>query len=270
MLIDPFKEDFLDVLDIHAARLSAPNGLYLLIDGAFLPGLHKALATDCKLLLFATLPGCSDEAANASPFLTPYIPNNKRLRALLQRCSGWPMLSLIETPESMPQLAARLSAWCIVEADCQRFNFRFPDTRRLPAIFQAFNPEQRAQFSGPMGRWLYLNRDGGWNEIDAVGGIAEPAADPVLDSQQFAALVDDSRADEVLVLLGHRGHEVDRHPSLSHSRVIDGLRVAALGHLADGDVLDWCEWYWRHAENGHDLSVEASFQAWQDSFIMEK
>ena len=270
MLIDAFKEDFFDTLDRRAAQQSAPNRLYLLIDGVFSPGLHKGVATECKALLFASLPGCNGETADASPFLTPYIPNDKRMHWLVRRCSGWPMLSLIETPESLAQLTARLSAWCVVEADGQRFNFRFPDTRRLPAIFRTLDAAQRAQFTGPVVRWSYINREGRWNELDVTSVNVEPVADPVLDGQQFAALVDDSRADEVLVLLGDRGYEVHKHPSVSHARVAAALPVAVSANLADEEVLDWCEWYWQHAEAGHDLSAQAAFQAWRATSFMEQ
>ena len=270
MLIDAFKEDSFDTLERRAAQLSAPNRLYLLIDGVFIPGLQKAVATECKALLFASLPGCNGETADASPFLTPYIPNDKRMHSLLRRCSGWPMLSLIETPESLAQLAARVSAWCVVEADGQRFNFRFPDTRRLPAIFQTLDAEQRAQFTGAVVRWSYINREGSWNELDVTGVDAEPASNPVLDDRQFAALVDDSRADEVLVLLGDRGREVGKHPSLSHARVATALQVAIPGQLSDEAVLDWCEWYWQRAEAGHDNLAEAAFQAWRNTLFLGK
>ena len=270
MLIDTFKKDFFDTLDRRAAQLSAPNVLYLLIDGAFIPGLHRALATESKSLLFAALPGCNDETADASPFLTPYSPNDKRMRSLLRRCSGWPMLSLIETTESLAQLAARLSAWCIVEADDQRFNFRFPDTRRLPAIVRTLDPTQRAQFTGPVTHWSYVGREGSWLELDVTGANTEPAANPVLGAQQFAALVDDSRADEVLVLLGDRGHAVGRHPSVSHARVTAAFRAAVSAKLAHDEAIDWCEWYWQHAEAGHDLSMETAFQTWRNTSFMEQ
>ncbi|MBD8528681.1 MULTISPECIES: DUF4123 domain-containing protein [unclassified Massilia] len=270
MLIDAFQEDFIDALDMRAAQSSASNGLYLLIDSVFVPGLHKALATNDKALLFASLPGCSNEVADASPFLTPYIPRDKRMRSLLRRCRGWPMLSLVETSEPLSELAARLSAWCIVESDAQRFNFRFPDTRRLPAIFRTLDPMQRAQFTGPTTRWSYINREACWDELEVTGANVEHVANPVLDGQQFAALVDDSHADEVLVLLGDRGHAVSTHPSISHARVTAALHVAALKQLAKDDVLDWCEWLWRCAEAGTNLSAAAVFEAWRNTFSMEK
>ncbi|MFC5461529.1 DUF4123 domain-containing protein [Massilia niabensis] len=270
MLIDHFKEDFFDALSMRAVEPSTSKGLYLLIDGAFVPGLHKTLATEVKSLLFASLPRCNNETANLSPFLMPYAIPDKRVRSLLQRCDGWPMVSMIETPEPLAQLSKRLSAWCVVEVDGQRFNFRFPDTRRLPTIFRTLDPAQRAQFTGPIARWSYVGRDGCWNELEVSGSREEPATNPVLNNRQFAALVDDSRADELLVLLGDRGYEVGKHPSVSHARVSAALRVAVSAVLDDNDVLPWCAWYWQHAEMRHDCSAETAFQTWRDTSLMEK
>jgi hypothetical protein len=269
MLIDAFEEDFFDKLDMQAAKLVAPTKLYLLIDGAFVPGLHKSLASDSKTLLFASLPGCNDETADASPFLTPYVPQDKRMRWLLRRSSRWPMLSLIETTESLAQLSARLSAWCVVEADGMRFNFRFADTRRLPAIVRTLSPEQRAQFTGPATGWSYVARDGSWSRLEVPGFGVELANGPVLDDLQFAALVDDSRADEALVRLGDRGYEVGKHPSVSHARVTAALRIAVSDALTNDDVLDWCAWFWRHAGAYPDASALAVFQIWKNSSFTE-
>lgn len=117
---------------------------YLLIDGAFLPGLRRKLAALSPTLLFEFLPGCNDNTRDVSPLLLACMPAALRW---LERTSGWPMLSVIATRESQRQLAERLAAWCIIEADGQRFNFRFPDTRRLPAIFAALTSGQQAQMA---------------------------------------------------------------------------------------------------------------------------
>jgi hypothetical protein len=270
MLIDTFEENFFNKLDMRAAELAAPNKLYLLIDGAFVPGLHKTLASELKSLLFASLPGCNDETADASPFLTPYAPQDKRIRRLLRRCSGWPMVSLIETPESLAQLSARLSAWCVVEADGMRFNFRFADTRRLPAIGQTLGPEQRAQFVGPATRWSYVNRKGRWNVLDVTGASAEPASNPVLNDRQFATLVDDSLADELLVMLGDRGYEVGKHPSISHARMAAALHAAVSADLADDDLHVWCTWFWQYAEAQDNCAATEAFQTWRNNSLKEK
>lgn len=270
MLIDAFHHDVFDELDQRADELIDSNKLYLLIDGAFVPGLHKMLAAECKSLLFASFPACSDEAADASPFLTPYVPSDKRMRSLLHRCIGWPMLSLIETSESLAQLSERLSAWCVIEADRQRFNFRFADTRRLPAIIRTLDPVQRAQFNGPAARWSYVNRNGCWDEFDVEGAMAQPAINPVLNDGQFATLVDDSRVDELLVLLGDRGCEVGTHPSISHARMVAALQTAISAELADDSLLSWCIWYWQYAENQPDGIAGAAFEIWKTSYLFEE
>lgn len=136
---------------------------------------HKKLASERKAVLFALLPGCSEEAADASPFLTPFDPADKTLKALLRRCDRWPMLSVIATPESIEQLVRRLSAWCVIEVDGQAFNFRFPDTRRLPAIVDVLNPTQRAQFLGPATGWTYIGRNGCWHALAVESSSADIA-----------------------------------------------------------------------------------------------
>ena len=270
MLIDAFGHEVFEKLDQRAAELVGPNKLYLLIDGAFVSGLHRMLAAECKSLLFASLPACSDEAADASPFLTPYVPCDKRMRSLLHRCRGWPMLSVIETSESLIELSERLSAWCIVEADGQRFNFRFADTRRLPAIIRTLDPAQRAQFLGPVVRWAFITRSGCWDEIEIEGAMAPPVINPVLNDSQFAALVDDSRADELLVLLGDRGYEVGKHPSVSYARMAAALQLAVSAELAEDNLVSWCIWFWRYAENQPDCVARTAFETWKTISLLEE
>jgi hypothetical protein len=265
MLIDAFAADWMDVLGARMEQLAPSNRLFLLLDGAFVPGLHKMLPSEQKALLFAALPGCSDQVKDASPFLTPYVPAERTMRPLLRRCDQWPMVSAIETPESLDTLTARLSAWCVIEADGQRFNFRFPDTRRLPAIFNVLGPTQRAQIAGPAIRWSYVGRDGVWRELCLVPSGEKAAADPVLDDEQFASLVGDSQADELLVLLRDRGHAVFRHPSKSHALLDCALRAARRGRLESGDVLDWCDWYWLRARLEDEPTAAATLQNWRNS-----
>lgn len=263
MLIDAFSEGWIQELDARANSLGPLNQLFLLIDGAFVPGIHKSLPSNRKALLFALLPACSEVAESASPFVVPYDRDNKQLRALLQRCDGWPMLSAMTTSEPLGQLAARLAVWCVVEADSQRFNFRFPDTRRLPAIFAALTAQQRATFAGPVKQWSYMGRDGRWNELTVTGNSRDGEAAPILDQHQFASLIEDGRADELLVLLRDRGHSVFRTPSRSHALLSIALRAARTVELDDGDVLQWCEWFWKQGKVHDDTVAAAMLQVWQ-------
>jgi hypothetical protein len=263
MFIDAFAQDWLHDLDARAEQIAPAHRLYLLLDGAFVPGLHTMLALDHKVSLFESLPGCTEQAVDVSPFLTPFDPADQTLRSLLRRCNRWPMVSVIETPESLEHLAARLSAWCVVEADGQRFNFRFPDTRRLPGIFNTLNPKQRALLAGPAQRWSYIGRDGLWYELQVEGSGTEIAADAVLDERQFAILVSDSEADELMVLLGDRGHEALRHPSRSHALLSSALRAARLAKLTDDEVPGWCEWFWQEDQLCEEPAVAAMLQTWR-------
>jgi hypothetical protein len=240
--------------------------MYLLLDGAFVPALHRRLRKEHKALLFAVLPGCTEEAEDASPFLVPFAPEDKGVRSLLQRANRWPMLSVIETPESLAQLAERLAAWCVVEADSQRFNFRFPDTRRTPAILETLNSMQRAQMTGPASSWSLIGRDGRWHEIKLESRDTGIAAQPALDQRQFALLVSDSRVDEVLTLLGDRGLAVYRHPSRSHAMLMVALCAAHTSQLPDDALLDWCEWVWNQDYLHDDPGAVLMLEAWQNDF----
>ena len=262
MFIDSFTQAWFDELNRRAQAEPPVHPAYLLVDGAFVPGLYRLLGDSAKAILFELLPGCSEEARDVSPFLIPLTSFATEIGALLKRCSGWPMVSLIETCEPLEQLAARLASWCIVEADGQRFNFRFPDTRRLPAIFRALDETQRAQMAGPAVSWLYVARDGNWADLDVKGRDSGIADQPTLNQAQFALLVDDSRADEVLSQLVGRGDDPYRTPSRSHTLVTLALHVAEDAMLEAHATLDWCEWYWRNDELLEQADARVAFARW--------
>jgi hypothetical protein len=264
MFIDAYDDTWFDELGARLVDLPSEHRLYLLIDGAFVPGLHRQVKLDGTALLFESLPGCHSNTKDVSPFLIPCADTGKRMRTLLERCEHWPMVSLIETPEPMEALARRLAAWCIVEADGQRFNFRFADTRRLPAIFRTLNAQQRAQLAGPAVRWSYVTRAGGWDELAVDASASDIAMDPELDSRQFAALVDDSRSDELLSLMRNRGHDVYRQASRSHALMAEALHAAAKGGLDERELLGWCEWFWRQDQLSCNDTAEA-LAAWRNT-----
>lgn len=265
MLIDAFASGWLDELHARAATIPPPNHLYVLVDGAFVPGVHEILPRERKAILYESLPGCSAQALEVSPFLVQFDPADRKLRSLLRRCDKWPMLSVIETPESLEQLTRRLAVWCVVQADGQHFNFRFSDTRRLPAIVHTLSNSQREQFTGPAERWAYVGRDGGWREIQMVNSNAGPASDPQFDDRQFAALVDDSLADELMVLLSDRGHDVFRYPSRSHALLSSAVRAAQVGKLSEDNLFEWCVWFWEKDPLCEVAVVEDMLRMWRNT-----
>ncbi|CDG83774.1 DUF4123 domain-containing protein [Janthinobacterium agaricidamnosum] len=247
MLTDPFTPQWITWLDAQAAGLQDTQQLYLLLDGVFIPGLYRTMqrkmAPDQKpTLLFEALPSCNDKTRDVSPFLLAYR-GQPQLSKLLSACSGWPMVSAIVTTESAEQLGRRLAAWCVVEADSQRFNFRFPDTRRLPGIFNALTGEQRAMLCGPASTWFYIGRNGDWATLDVPQVMAPLAESPTLEAGQFGVMVDDSEADGMLARFDYRGLQWQQPHSTIHALVQQGLKVAAHNQLDSDLWLDWCAAY---------------------------
>ena len=113
------------------------------------------------------------------------------------------MLSAIATSDSIDVLAERFAAWCNVATGGNYFNFSFPDTRRLPAIFAALMPQQQRELMGNAFSWHYMARNGAWvaPPINCTGPAAGITANPRLSEAQFARLVENSEADGVWVRL---------------------------------------------------------------------
>lgn len=274
MFIDPHQPDVLATLTQRADELSAACHLYLLLDGVFLPGLYRSRSFQSSIagplfLLFDTLPGCTAAARDASPFLMSIKPAGgmllERLTARLAACSGLPMVSAIATTETLEQLGARLAAWCVIENDGQRFNFRFPDTRRLPGSYAALHADQRAQLTGSMYSWSYIGRDGSWADLEVAGTENAMAANVVLDDGQFGAIVDDALPDEVMFRLAYSGFESNLQHSRLHAVVCSALRTAIQASLDEDMRESWCEHVVRHGEEKNNLvDLEQWRTRWAD------
>lgn len=267
MLIDTFNPGIFEALDARAAALDPEHHLYLLVDGAFVPGLHRMLRPGGKAILFESLPGCREETKDMSPFLTPFRPADKMMTRLVKRCDGWPMVSAIETSESLHELSERLASWCVVEADGQRFNFRFADTRRIPGIIKVLSGAQRACFCGPAVSWTYVARDGRWHDLKIDGLSAQVAAEPVLDERQFASLIDDSRVDELMAQLDYRGNATYKHPGRSYALLTTALQAAKEAELDEEHIVDWCEWFWRRDSLQDGQAAALSLESWRETLL---
>jgi hypothetical protein len=270
MFIDEFKAGWLDELDSWADELRAGRHLYLLIDGVFVPALQRrfisVLGEHAVSLLFETLPACSEAVKDASPFVLRYPHGQQAVKELLKSCSGWPMVSVIETAETLDQLTARLAAWCVVENDGQRFNFRFPDTRRLPGIFGALTHVQQGELSGPAVRWNYIGREGVWQAL-APRGVAQTVQErpQKLDNEQFGRMVSDSEADEMIVQLEYRGQRLDGKRSQTFATVAQALAVADARGLASADRLKWVVDFARSGSARDNGKAFSARDEWRDA-----
>lgn len=272
MFIDPFRPGWLHTLEERATFQPDDLNVYLLLDGVFVPGMHRKrpfldTRAEAPLLLFEALPGCTDQIRDASPFLAPIRPAGgsltPRLASRLGPCSGMPMVSAIATTENLDQLGRRLAAWCVIENDGQRFNFRFPDTRRLPGIYAALTAEQRAQLCGPMRFWSYIGRDGAWADLD-VGQDSDIASNPELDNKQFGRMVDDGMADEILFRMAYGGVTADGLHSALHATVCCAIATAHAGRLEETLRFEWC----MHIINdGREHDTPAGLAAWRASVV---
>lgn len=267
MLIDIFAPDWIDVLTGRTLSTAPRHRMILLIDGAFINGIHRQLDENDKRVLFDLLPSCNEKVRDVSPFLAEFQPEDRKLRALLARCSGLPMVNAIETPEDMAQLSTRLAAWSVVEAGGDRFNLRYADSRRIPAIFSTLTSEQRSCFCGPAVSWSFVDRDGRWNEL-RIGTETQqsPPSEfpPNLNHRQFAALMEDGQADEILAMMAYRGEKLKCRHSQAWRSIIKALQTAKTVGLDDSLTSEWAIWYVCEHSNDDASLLLSRLQQWRE------
>lgn len=238
MPIDRMPPDWREQLDgqIQSWSDNFPEcHVYALIDGAQHPALlgmirrwHLAHAA-----IFA-IDGITDpEALVLSPLLVPCsatAPAGEKARwfAILASLDGLPATSLIVTPETVDQLAARWSPWCRIDAAGQSLLLRFADTRVLPELLARLTPEQCASFLGPARAVLSIDRCGQWRPLAIAPADAPVAPRVALDEAQCAGLVSAAEADETLAMLAVSAPQViARHlPSIAYKTVQKALLAA--------------------------------------------
>jgi hypothetical protein len=269
MLIDPYQTNWHAELLAQSRQLPDGAQLALLIDGAFAPGLFRHLTSSSEpVLLFERLPGCNDKVRDVSPFLVTFASGNQALHRVLERCEGLPMLSAIVTSDSIDVLAERLAAWCTVATGGDYFNFRFPDTRRLPAIFAVLMPQQQRELAGNALSWHYIARNGAWAAlpIDYSGPAAATTVNARLSEAQFARLIEDSEADELWVRLQYGGDTWDGLPSERHDLLKEAVQVARQHNLDHTGTLRWCAKLMATVATGSHVNVPHVFLNFQKEF----
>ncbi|MCD4487310.1 DUF4123 domain-containing protein [Chromobacterium vaccinii] len=177
---------------------------YLLFDGALNPKLLQQLRRSGFLWrsVFTQSDDGDEQLMAASPLLMEWQASQQAsVERLLMQCDGLPMVSVWHSTESLPELAARLLPWCVVKADDQHFNLRFPDTRRLKGIVGVLDDEQRGQFFGPATLCAAPTRFGAWETLTLPREPLEAADKVTLNAEQTLALIRDGEEDETLFQL---------------------------------------------------------------------
>jgi len=209
-VINHFADDCVDQLLTMVA--GSQNPCHLLIDGVFLESLQSVLrgwptpiSNQCAL--FNERANGDTQTLAASPWLLPIAGDAPAVRELLVRCDRLPAVTLIRSPSNITTLLGRLKRWTVVNCGGVHFNFRYPDTRRLPGVFSVMTKTQRSSLFGN-DAWSYIGRDGRWHHLPSCSAPMdgrttsfEDSADPELTDAQFATLLSDSEADEQLAVV---------------------------------------------------------------------
>lgn len=197
--------------DLEALQASIASGdaessrHYLLLDGALKPKLLPRLNKSGLpwLSIFTLDRNDQEELMAVSPLLVEWsLADWAGVCQLLAFCDGLPMVSIWHSPEALPQLAARLQPWCVVDADGSFFNLRFPDSRRLEDLGRILSDEQRGQFFGPANCCLLPNRNGkAWLALEIAKTAGVVAEKVVLTATQTCQLIRAAETDEMLYQL---------------------------------------------------------------------
>ena len=250
-LICAHAPGWLDALheEIAAIRNTWPDShVFALLDCAFAESAHAAIlkhGLPSRSLYDLSETPSRDLQAISPTLISLTHATAQYWRDVLRLTDGWPMLSLIVTPESLDELALRLSSWCVVNADGQPFVFRFPDTRRLPAVVDVLTAEQHGAFFGPARAWRYRTRAAQWSALP-LPPTSLPAADYVkLNAQQYATLINDSEADAVMAHLNVNEPPtlLPYDPAAAHQLISHALKRADRYGIPDAERNQWCSLY---------------------------
>lgn len=222
--------------------------IYALIEGVHCESSYPWLKRSTGLpyfSLYANTSCADEEILSMSPILVEYRTDAQDTwKTLLQKTDGRPALSLIATPESLSDLARRLTPWCVVDAAGYTMALSFADTRILPELFKVLSPVQRQQLCGPMLRWQYVTREATWDTLPLPVTPLPAAHEVKLDEKQCACLTDAAEADNVLFQLrSHARNIVDCHsPARAHALIRHWLACADHAQIASSpERVEMCE-----------------------------
>lgn len=256
-LIKLHEPDWLDMLEKCVSRYEATYSdcyVYGLIDIAFSTACHVALKDRpaiARRSLFDLREKPDERLVEVSPTLIQLASHHAAdWRPVMCMTDGWPMVSLIVTPESLDALALRLHSWCEVDADGENYCLRFADTRRLPDIVSAMTPEQHGQFFGPAKMWLYRERRARWTELPLPQACFAPAGEIKFSNEQCSVLIVASELDEIIENLKAEKPELMQGECLAsiHRLLCVAIDCAGRYGITETDRASWCVAWLRHPE----------------------
>ena len=230
-LIDPYAEEWLAAVDAWLMQRQASHPdchIVALIDGAFcaetlLPWLQAELSSAQWLPLYHDLSQADERTLSISPQLVDIGAISAAQRsALVKMTDSKPMLSVMATPESLQEIAARLAPFRIISLQQQRYLLRFADTRLLPEVCAVWRDEEFQQFIGPTQAWYYIDRTAQWRRLpmrqpsEAMITFSPPVQ---FDEARWARLFKASTPDRLIDDMAPALYERWEKPSARHAWV---------------------------------------------------
>ena len=181
--------------------------------------------------------------------------------------SGRPALSFVELPtcERSPDLAGLARLAEAETSDGLQLYCRFSDTRILPNVLQALDPQQTERLARTVRRWAWIGRDGHLQSskfAEKTSKRASESDEPFqLSDAQFSALMQAAECDTLHQLLCDISPEIipDLPGSAIHRKLDRLLSVARdYGITEAPDQLQFVTIAWSSSEHFHELSSLSS------------
>jgi hypothetical protein len=198
--------------------------------------------------------------ADASPILVQ-ITKMELIQATLERIAHaaghQPMWSVIASTLDLSALALHFSPFMIARTeDGLEWPVRWSDTRVLPALMEAYEPEVLGNLLSPIQSWLAPTRKGelvSWKGMDRCNSRTIYQKCVPLSDLTFATLVNAAEADAVLAQIHDRQPELlrSRTPSAIYGLISRQLEIANKFHVDDVSI--------RHHLAGMALYMRSDF-----------
>ncbi len=183
--------------DSNPPDAKSPVKLFVLIDAGQSPKLERKITSTAgfgpSAQLFAGT--FAHAALPLSPWLLELAPQAQQAREQLEQvsamCLARPMLSVLGSTSSHPQLLAHLRSLLRITVDGTDYLWRFADAQMFHATMQALDEHQQQLVCGPCLRWWLVDHEARlWQWARHTPGQEAGAMPLVLDDIQERAMLD--------------------------------------------------------------------------------
>ncbi len=222
--------------DLYETQSKTPRHLFALVDGVFDENLlaKRPWSREKQWSLYegTDLQAFDKVAPHLLAAPADIAEQHGWLQEIFAACDGKPMLSILASTLDGSTLRQHFQPYVIARTeDLTEWPVRWGDTRVLPQILRALEPEQREQLLSPLYGWWSIQRDGSlivWRGHSTTALVPATFDKLPLNDQAFALLVDQAEADAILANIWDTHPDLLRRyrPSKCHFRVAKHLVLA--------------------------------------------